>query len=405
MKKRRWVIIAILSLAGTNALRGAGPNAQWIGVLWTKGGVSVGNARVSSGTTVLPRDVISTSEGASAWIRFQAPASTLLMANTQVVMLDIDSAPSFVLRQGTVVVDEKVVDPLQVTVPGGFVLVEGDPQMGALCEVAAVGNASTVSVKRGVAELHSRGVPVILHAGQSARLEAGQQEGGAPMAGRISKEIPKGNIHREEQGQIQELPLKPLLTVDWNDLVQTLQTGRAQIQLLDGSILNVGARSTLKIVKHDPAAQQTNIELTLGKVQANVQSITTKEGKFELHTKSAVIGTIDTSFVAEADDKRTRVCGIKGTTTVRSSDPKNPKVVKLHRNECTVVVFGEAPTDPVYAPTEVASMLNETVIQTVAGIPGISTGTAVAIGGAVAAAGAVTGIVLSTSGTTSPTTP
>jgi ferric-dicitrate binding protein FerR (iron transport regulator) len=403
MNRRLWVLIAIILLAGTSALKGGGPDGEWIGVLWTKGGVSVGEARVSGGTTVMPGDVISTSEGASAWIRFQAPASTTMLANTQVVMLDVDSAPSFVLRQGTVVVDEKVVDPLQVTVPGGFVLMQGDPQTGAVCELAAVGNASTISVKRGLAELHSLGLPVLLHAGQSARLEAGQQQGGPPVAGRINKEIPQGTITRN--GELQTLPLKLNQVVDWNDLVQTQKTGRAQIMLLDGSILNVGARSTIKILKHDPQAQQTNIELTLGKVQANVQKITAPGGKFELHTKSAVIGTIDTSFVAEADDKRTRVCGIKGTTVVKSSDPKNTKEVRLHRNECTVVIFGGVPTDPVYAPGEVANLLNQAVIQNMGGIAGVSTGTAVAIGGAAAAAGVATGIVLSGGGTTSPTTP
>ena len=306
MKKLLWVLIAALLLAGASALLGAGPDVQWLGVLWTKGGVSVGNAKVSSGTTVLPGDVITTSEGASAWIRFQAPASTILMANTQVVMLDVNSAPSFVLRQGTVVVDEKVVDPVQVTVPGGFVLVKGDPHVGAVCELAAVGNASTVSVQRGLAEIHSLGIPVILHPGQSARLEAGQQQGGPPVAGRINKEIPKGDIQRE--GEIQALPLKLNQVVNWNDLVQTLQTGRAQILLLDGTTLNVGARSTLKVLKHDPQTQQTELEMTLGKVEANVQKITAPGGKFEPpHQKCG------------HRDDRHRFCGREPMTSARAS--------------------------------------------------------------------------------------
>ena len=60
MKKALWVLTAILLVAGTNAVKGAGPDIQWLGVLWTKGAVSVGNAKVSSGTTVLPGDVITT---------------------------------------------------------------------------------------------------------------------------------------------------------------------------------------------------------------------------------------------------------------------------------------------------------------------------------------------------------
>ena len=53
MKGRRWVLAAILLLAGAHALQGAGPDVPWLGVLWTKGSVSVGDAQVSSGTTVL----------------------------------------------------------------------------------------------------------------------------------------------------------------------------------------------------------------------------------------------------------------------------------------------------------------------------------------------------------------
>lgn len=167
--KRLVVFVTILLLACVTVLSGAGPDTQWLGVLWTKGSVSVGNAKVSSGTTVLPGDVITTAAGASAWLRFRSPASTTLLADTQVALLASNSAPSLMLRSGTVVVDEKVVDPVQVAVPGGYVLVKGDPQNGALCELAALDNGAMVSVKRGSAEVHSAFNSMTLQAGQSAR--------------------------------------------------------------------------------------------------------------------------------------------------------------------------------------------------------------------------------------------
>ncbi len=357
MRSRLVVFVAILFLVCVSVLSGAGPDTQWLGVLWTKGSVSVGNAKVSSGTTVLPGDVITTSAGASAWLRFRSPASTTLLADTQVALLASNSAPSLMLRSGTVVVDEKVVNPVQVAVPGGYVLVKGDPQNGALCELAALDNGAMVSVKRGSAEVHSAFNSMTLQAGQSARLEAAPQ-GGGQVAGKIDRELPSGTIQRV--GQTEELPLRLNEVIDWNDLIRTLDAGRAQITLLDGSLLNVGARSVIKIVKHDPQAQQTEIEMTLGKMQAQVQKITTPGGKFELTTKSAVIGTIDTSYVAETDGNRTRVCGVEGSTLVKSSDPNITKTVTLHKNECTVVVLGGAPSDPVFSPGEVASLLNAT---------------------------------------------
>lgn len=417
MRRSLWVMFAAcIVLAGTNALQGAGPNNQWLGVLWTKGTVSVGDAKVSSGTTVLPGDVITTDHAASAWIRFRSPASTMLLPDTQLTLLASNSAPSFLLRHGSIVVDEKVADPVQVSVSGGYVLVKGDPQTGAEIEMASIDNGSTVSVRRGMAEIHGSGTPVILHAGQSARVEA-SPDGGEPIAGKINKVIPQGEIHRE--GQPQELPLALNIPVDWNDLIRTLQTGRAQITLLDGSTLNLGARSELKVLKHDPQSQQTQLELTVGKLEANVQKITAPGGKFQLRSKSAVIGTIDTAFVAYVDGDTTKVCGVEGSTLVKSTDPNIQKSVVLHRNECTVVLPGAAPTDPVVDPAMMSELLNETAITggemagagAGAGAGGLAVGGShipwvwVGVGAGAAAAGAITGIVLSGSGTPSPTTP
>lgn len=395
------VSITLLLLSGAPALYGADGETSWLGVLWTKGPVSVGNAHVTSGTTVLPGDVITTSEGASAWLRFRSPASTVLLADSQMSVLGGDAAPSIALQRGTLVFEGKLNEAAQFSVPGGLVLVEGDSQSGAECELATAENTSTITVRRGLAEIHGQGPPVILRPGESARVEAGPQ-GAEPVAGRVNRVIPQGEIQRS--GQIKTLPLTYHEIVYWNDLVRTLQVGRAQIMLVDGSTLNVGARSEIKILRHVPDKQQTEIQLTLGSVQANVQKITTPGGKFELQTKSAVIGTIDTSYVASADANSTRVCGVAGTTEVRSSDPSITKRVRLRKNQCTVVVVGMAPTDPVYAPAEVASMMSQTTVQAAAGLSVAATA-GIAVGAAAGIGAIVTGVVLANSGTTTPTTP
>ena len=400
MKARLWVLSATLALACVSALQGASADTPWLGVLWTKGAVSVGDAKVSSGMTVVPGNVITTDRGASAWLRFRSPASTLLQANTQVAMLDSDSAPSFLLRHGTVVVQENIAEPFQVAVAGGYVMVKGDPKTGAECELASLGNDATVSVRRGLAEIHGAGAPMILHPGQTARIQS-DQEGGQPVAGKVNRVVPQGVIQR--QGQVQELPLQLNQVVNWNDLVRTLQQGRAQIILVDGSTLNVGARSEIRVLKHDPQAQQTNVELALGEVQANVQKITAPGGKFQLRTKSAVIGTIDTAFVAQTDGSGTKVCGVSGTTLVGSSDPNITATVTLKKGECTFVPLGGAPTTPVMDPSLMASLLSQTAIATPGGAL-LAGNTVWYIVGAAAVAGLVTGIVLATTGSTTPTT-
>jgi ferric-dicitrate binding protein FerR (iron transport regulator) len=406
MRNIRWVLAAILVLAGVSLVQAAGPDVPWMGVLWTKGAVSVGNAKVATGTTVLPGDVITTAPGASAWVRFRYPASTTLLAETQVALLASDSVPSFLLRRGTVIIDEKVMNEVQVAVPGGLVLVKGDAKNGAECEMAINGSTSTVSVRRGYAEIHGQGAPVILHPGQTAHVEA-DPDSGQPVAGRINKVIPQGQVQREGTA---ELPLALNTVINWNDLVRTLQSGRAQITLLDGSTLNVGARSELRILRHDPQTQQTEIEMTMGRIEANVQKITASGGKFELRSKSAVIGTIDTSFVATVAGDSTRVCGVEGTTLVKSSDLSIAKVVTLHRHECTTVISGAAPTDPVLAPGEMASLLDQTSITGVVGGTTVAGGstlpwTWIGVGGGALIGGTVAGVVLYNSHSTSPVSP
>ncbi len=165
------------------------------------------------------------------------------------------------------------------------------------------------------------------------------------------------------QGESQEEALQLHEVINLNDLVRTLQSGRARVELVDGSTLNLASWSSVKILQHDPQAQQTDFELTWGKVHANVKKITTPGGKFELHTNGAVIGTIDTSYVASFYNGDTEVCGVDGVTEVRSSSPKIAKTVRLHKAQCTDVVVGQAPTDPVHAPNVVADMLDQTQVQ------------------------------------------
>ena len=395
MARRLVLFVTVSLLLGAEGLLAAGSNAQWLGTLWTKGSVAVGRAKAYNGGTILPGDVITTGNDASAWIRFRSPASTIMLANSEAVVGRSTLGPSLELRRGTLVVDKSAMDAMRVAIPGGFVLVRGDEQFPAQCELALVGNSSMVSVKGGRAEIHGAGKPVVLHAGQAARMEAGGQQGGPPVAGKVFRETPEGVLLPQGQ-EGQEIPLKLDQEINWNDVIRTLRVGRAQLLLLDGTTLNFGCCSSTRIVKHDPQAQQTTIELSVGTVQADVKEITTPGGKFQLNTKHAVIGVIDTSFVVETDDMKTRVCGVSGTTEVKSTNPNNPKTVILHKDECTVVWSGLAPADPVLSPAETASLMNQT------SLPGAAGGGVLAAGGAAGGVGGGIGnttIVLVAAGT------
>jgi ferric-dicitrate binding protein FerR (iron transport regulator) len=79
-------------------------------------------------------------------------------------------------------------------------------------------------------------------------------------AGEVSRVIPAVNIARSGKS----IAASAKTAVDWQDLVNTQVNARARIALDDGSVLNVGSESSMKVVKHDAGAQQTELELTYG---------------------------------------------------------------------------------------------------------------------------------------------
>ena len=91
----------------------------------------------------------------------------------------------------------------------------------------------------------------------------GLPQAGGQRAGEISRVIPAAQIERGSK----TITASPKSAVDWQDLVNTQVNGRARIALDDGSVLNVGSESSMQVVKHDAGAQQTELELTYGKLR------------------------------------------------------------------------------------------------------------------------------------------
>ena len=109
--------------------------------------------------------------------------------------------------------------------------------------------------------------------------------------------------------------------VAWNDVLQTDQRGRIRVALNDGSILTLGSNSKLSIIKHDATLQQTQLQLSYGRIRAQVAAITKNRGSFELRTPSAVAGVIGTDFGADASiPGETRFVCLSGTTRIYTPD-------------------------------------------------------------------------------------
>ena len=66
-------------------------------------------------------------------------------------------------------------------------------------------------------------------------------------AGEVSRIIPAVSIARAGK----TITASAKTAVDWQDVVNTQASARARIALDDGSVLNVGSDSSIKVVKHD----------------------------------------------------------------------------------------------------------------------------------------------------------
>jgi hypothetical protein len=163
----------------------------------------------------------------------------------------------------------------------------------------------------------------------------------AQRAGEVSRVIPTVNIARAGK----TISASAKTVVDWQDVVNTQASARARIALDDGSVLNVGSDSSIKVVKHDGGAQQTELELTYGKIRSQAQKITKADGKFEVKTPAGVAGVVGTDFYVAFDQStgtmnvavfegEVKVCNLAGIcvsvkagqlTNVRSNDSAGPQ--------------------------------------------------------------------------------
>jgi hypothetical protein len=140
-------------------------------------------------------------------------------------------------------------------------------------------------------------------------------------AGEVSRVIPAVNIARGSKS----LAASAKTVVDWQDVVNTQANARARVALDDGSVLNLGADSSIRVVQHNAAAQQTDLEISIGKMRSQAQKITQPNGKFEVHTPAGVAGVVGTDFYVAYEnnvmnvivfDGFVRVCNLAGACVV-----------------------------------------------------------------------------------------
>lgn len=159
-------------------------------------------------------------------------------------------------------------------------------------------------------------------------------------AGEVSRVIPAVNIARGTKSMTASAKTQ----VDWADVVNTQANARARIALDDGSVLNVGSDSSVKVTKADGAAQQTQLDLAYGKLRSQAQKITKTDGKFEVRTPAGVAGVVGTDFYIGYDQNggqmnlvvfegQVKLCNLAGVcvmvkagqmSSVRNGDNSSP---------------------------------------------------------------------------------
>src|SRR5215470_15912492 len=104
--------------------------------------------------------------------------------------------------------------------------------------------------------------------------------------------------------------------LQWNDQLQTNNTGRLRVNLRDGSILSLGSNSQLRVVQHDATAQQTTLELLFGRLRSQVVKLTQPNSKFEVRTPTSVAGVIGTDFLLIVTADRTTLVVFSGVVQI-----------------------------------------------------------------------------------------
>lgn len=151
--------------------------------------------------------------------------------------------------------------------------------------------------------------------------------------------------------------------LNWNDLVNTDNSGRMRIALDDGSLLSVGTSSQMRIVRHDAKTQQTQLEIAYGRMRSQIAKLTQPGSVFQIRTPTAVAGVIGTDFFLDVTPTATRMVVYEGTvllTPIIAGVVTESQAVQVHQGQ-TAEVTENGITGPNQTPND---MEEQTISQT-----------------------------------------
>jgi hypothetical protein len=247
------------------------------------------------GATLFPGDIIRLGEASSAGLRF-GNSIVLAAPHTELVV----ESKGVSLRNGRLQVRADGAESFAISGPYFHVNIAASEGVPSSAEVRLAGLRAQVSAVAGGADLTAAGSDTSyrVRAGETATLDASggdaspAQGASSPAAGQVSRLVPQVLIDRGSQVFVAAVSNR----IYWNDDLRSGPTGRAHVSLNDGSQLNLGSDSSLRILQHDAQAQQTSLDLLVGRMRGKITKLTSPGAKFEVHTPVGIAGLVGTDF-------------------------------------------------------------------------------------------------------------
>jgi hypothetical protein len=197
---------------------------------------------------------------------------------------------------------------------------------------------------------------------------AGDVPASGTKAGSVTALLPTAHLSRTVNSKDVTKDAAKGDDVLWQDTIRTEKGGRARITLTDQSILSVGSQAELKVIKHDAKTQQTQLELTYGKIRAEVTTVTKDGGGFEVKTPTAVAGVIGTVFGMDSSPVETSFLCMSGLVNIRSTDPSIGGTTSCEAGKVVVMGAGKAPVKRNATPEEYQKFFSDTETATITGM-------------------------------------
>jgi hypothetical protein len=122
----------------------------------------------------------------------------------------------------------------------------------------------------------------------------------------------------------------------------------------------------MRIFKHDVATEQTELELSVGKLRGQVVKLTKPGAHFQVKTQTAVIGVVGTDLIVISTPQSTIIICLEGTVAVANVLSSISGSVTLQAGQATTVPVNGPPTPAAnVSPQTLQTAINQTFLATV----------------------------------------